>query len=36
MKTDLKIESLDVYDVDGAKKVLKKIKSYLSKIGVKV
>lgn len=36
MKTDLKVESLDVYDVDGAKKVLKQIKSYLSRIGVKI
>jgi DNA primase len=33
-KTDLKIESLEVYDTEGALKVLKQIKSYLSKIGV--
>jgi DNA primase len=32
-KTDLKIDSLESYDVDGAKKVLKQIKSYINKIG---
>jgi len=33
-KTDLKIESLEIYDTAGAQKILKKIKAYISKIGV--
>jgi len=33
-KTDLKIESLEVYDTDGAQKVLKQIKNYIAKMGV--
>lgn len=33
-KTDLKIESLEIYDTEGAQKVLRQIKSYISKIGV--
>lgn len=33
-KTDLKIESLEVYDTEGAQKVLRQIKSYISKLGV--
>lgn len=33
-KTDIKIESLEVYDTEGAQKVLKQIKSYISRIGV--
>lgn len=32
-KTDTKIETLEVYDIDGAQKVLRQIKSYISKIG---
>lgn len=34
-KTDLKLETLETYDVDGAKKVLKQIKSYVAKRMVK-
>lgn len=31
-KTDMKLETIEVYDVEGAQKVLKKIKSYIAKM----
>jgi len=33
-KTDAKIETLEVYDVDGAKKVLKQLRAFIAKVGV--